>query len=209
MYLTRVMIDTSKRMTMRALASPSIFHGAAESSFEGERKRRLWRIDNLNGNYYMLLLSEDRPELSGFCEQFSSENKWETVDYDKLLRNITAGDIKQFRLTANPTISVCDEKGKRGKVLAHITAEHQKQWLIEKGKSNGFILNDDSFDIVQCKWKRFYKSGSKAITLLSVTYEGILEITDAELFRNALTKGIGRGRAYGMGLMTIMKVKSE
>ena len=209
MYLTRVMIDTSKRMTMKALASPSIFHGAAERAFEGERKRRLWRIDNLNGNYYMLLLSEDRPELSGFCEQFSPENKWETVDYDKLLRNITAGDIKRFRLTANPTVSVCDEKGKRGKVLAHITAEHQKKWLIEKGKSNGFILNDDSFDIVQCKWKRFYKSGSKAITLLSVTYEGILEITDAELFRNALTNGIGRGKAYGMGLMTIMKVQSE
>ena len=209
MYLTRVVIDTSKRMTMKALASPSIFHGAVESSFEGERKRHLWRIDNLNGQYYLLLLSEDRPVLSQFCEQFSPENEWETVDYTKLLDNIETGDIRRFRLTANPTVSVCEEKGTRGKVFAHITAEHQKNWLIAKGRANGFDLTDDSFDVVQCKWKRFYKAGSRTVSLLSVTYEGILEISDAELFRKALTNGIGRGKAYGMGLMTIMKVRRE
>ena len=41
--------------------------------------------------------------------------------------------------------------------------------------------------------------------MLAVTYEGMLTVTDAELFRQALTQGIGREKAYGMGLLTIMR----
>ena len=191
---------------MKALASPSILHGALESSFPGERKRDLWRLDNLNGRLYMLILSEDKPDLTEFCTQFSYESKWETADYDKLLSGIKNGTCRRFRLTANPTVSVSKNKGERGKVYAHITTEHQREWLIKKSTANGFMLTEDSFDVVQSKWKRFYKTGSKCVTLLSVTYEGVLEITDEELFRKALMNGIGRGKAYGMGLLTVMNI---
>ena len=62
MYLTRVAIDTKRRETMRALASPGILHGAVERCFTGERKRRLWRIDALQHGTYVLILSEDAPD---------------------------------------------------------------------------------------------------------------------------------------------------
>ena len=45
------------------------------------------------------------------------------------------------------------------------------------------------------------------MTLLTVTYEGVLEVTDAAAFREALTNGIGRGKAYGMGMMTVMRIR--
>ena len=48
------------------------------------------------------------------------------------------------------------------------------------------------------------KDGSM-VSLLSVSFEGVLEITDEELFKAALTNGIGRGKAYGMGLLTIIR----
>ena len=38
------------------------------------------------------------------------------------------------------------------------------------------------------------------------TYEGILTVTDAEAFRNALVKGIGREKAFGMGMLTVTRV---
>ena len=38
-----------------------------------------------------------------------------------------------------------------------------------------------------------------------MTFEGLLEVTDEELFRNMLVNGLGRGKAYGMGLMTVMR----
>ena len=31
-----------------------------------------------------------------------------------------------------------------------------------------------------------------------------LTVTDAELFKKLLTEGIGRGKAYGLGLMTVI-----
>ena len=43
--------------------------------------------------------------------------------------------------------------------------------------------------------------------MLSVVFEGVLTVTDADAFRNALVNGIGREKAYGMGLLTIAGVK--
>ena len=206
LYLSRVHIDVSSRKAMKALSCPSIFHGALSGSFKGDRPHVLWRIDRLGGELYLLLLSETKPDLTAVCKQFSDSELYEMKEYDKLLGRIADGTRWRFRVTANPTRSICEKKGERGKIVAHITPEYQKKWLEDKSRTNGFALNNDSFDIVQCKWQRFYKPGEKYVTLLSVTYEGILEVTDEELFKNALTSGIGRGKAYGMGLMTVMRV---
>ena len=61
MYLSRAELDPTRRSTMIALTSPQKFHGAVENSFSGERRRRLWRLDSLNGKLYLLLLSEELP----------------------------------------------------------------------------------------------------------------------------------------------------
>ena len=68
MYLSRAELDPTRRETMVALISPQKFHGAVENAFPGARRRRLWRLDRLNGKLYLLLLSEDAPELSGVVE---------------------------------------------------------------------------------------------------------------------------------------------
>ena len=47
MYLSRVELDLTRRSTMEALAAPQKLHGAVESAFAGERRRRLWRLDRL------------------------------------------------------------------------------------------------------------------------------------------------------------------
>jgi CRISPR system Cascade subunit CasE len=36
-----------------------------------------------------------------------------------------------------------------------------------------------------------------------VLYEGELEVTDTAAFRQALEKGIGSGKAYGFGLLSV------
>lgn len=43
--------------------------------------------------------------------------------------------------------------------------------------------------------------------ILSVTYEGVLTVTDEELLKVALTNGIGREKAYGLGILTIVGVR--
>ena len=39
-----------------------------------------------------------------------------------------------------------------------------------------------------------------------VTFEGILEISDEEVFKQTLVDGIGREKAYGCGLLTLARL---
>lgn len=191
---------------MKALASPSKFHGAVEASFKGERKRRLWRIDILKGEYYLLILSEDIPGLEMLSDQFGFAGEYETKDYTSLLNRITNGSKWRFRIAANPTKSVPKENA-RGKVQAHVTEQYQKEWLINKSERCGFSVDKNDFEVVQSKWYKFYKMDSKRpVSIISAVFEGILTVTDEELFKKSMCEGIGREKAYGMGLLTVMSI---
>lgn len=212
MYLTRMQLDPTKRSTMRALAEPKLFHGAIERSFSGERRRNLWRIDFLNGAQYLMIVSEDKPDLTAAAAQFGCPEAavpWETRDYAPLLNRIQPGSCWHFRLTANPTKHAPGNAvaGQRGKVMPHVTAEHQQRWLMEKAPQYGFALTEGEFLAVHTEWYHFRKpqEGSRPVSLLSVTFEGLLTVTDADLFRRTLTEGIGRGKAYGMGMLTVVR----
>ncbi len=208
MYLSRIELDVKKRNTMIALANPQQFHGAVEMGFKGDRKRNLWRLDKLGNKLYLILLSEDMPELGGIVQQFGTGQAPEIKDYTAYLNTMQNGTLWHFRLTANPTKSLPNyaEGAKRGKVCAHITTEFQEKWLMEKAEKCGFRLFAGSFGVTHTQWQRFRK-GDKGnqVSLLSVTYEGILEVTDVQKFKNMLINGIGRGKAYGLGLMTVIR----
>lgn len=209
MYLTRIALDTRKRETMRALCSVNMIHGAIESSFPGERRRRLWRIDVLNGVTWLLLYSETEPDLTGLQAQFGVPGRpWETKSCDALLARIANGTRWRFRLVANPTRSEpSGTKDKRGKVVAEGSVPAQREWLVRHAEPNGFALQSGSFDVVRSEWKQFRKrrENGRTVSVLQATYEGILEVQDAERFREVLFQGIGRGKAYGMGMMTVMR----
>lgn len=209
MYLSRIEINTACRSTMKALVSPSIFHGAIESANLVDRSRKLWRIDTLNGKSYLLILSEGITDWSSVVAQFGFEgDNYESKDYSRLLEQAKTGTKWRFRLRANPTISQPKPEEKRGKVLAHVSEKFQSAWLQSRGEKNGFSVQSDEFLVTQSQWYAFHKNGNggKRVRLLAVTYEGILTITDQESFRNALTQGIGREKAYGMGMLTIVRV---
>ncbi len=206
MYLSRVSLDPHKRTTMIALANPQQFHGAVEQAFPGERRRRLWRLDPLGEKLYLMILSEDVPDLSGIEDQFGSGEPGETKSYDPLLERILPGSVWHFRLAANPTTSKVSSSGslERGKVQAHVTPEFQEKWLQTRAEKHGFCLK--SLQVTGSRWLRFRKGHhGRPVTLLSVVYEGILEVTEPDLFRQVLREGMGRGKAYGQGLLSVMK----
>ncbi|MBU5434217.1 type I-E CRISPR-associated protein Cas6/Cse3/CasE [Pseudoflavonifractor sp. MSJ-37] len=206
MYLTQLHLDGGSRRTLTALSSPNKFHGAVENAFQGPRKRNLWRIDHRNGQDYLLLLSEEVPDLTEAADQFAPPGEtWQTREYGPLLDRVRAGSRWQFRLCASPTYSVPAGPGKRGRVCAHSTTEHQIQWLLEQSEKHGFSLERDDFTVTKVKWYRFRKGTTgHQVTFLAVTYDGTLEVRDPDRFREMLCGGIGRGKAYGAGLMTIV-----
>lgn len=209
MYLTRMPLDMTRRDAMLALQAPHRLHGAIEAACEGMEKRKLWRIDRLGEQYFLLLLSAQKPNLQAASAQFGAEGDWETRDYEPLLARTKKGSVWRFRLVANPTESVPSSQNQRGKVRACSIIEDQMRWLRRRAEKNGFLLAEDGFAVTENRWQTFDKhyDATKHVSLLAVTYEGLLTVTDEALFRQALTDGMGRGKAYGMGLLTVMRVQ--
>lgn len=217
MYLSRIKLNTSLRKTMQALAAPNLIHGAIEDAellnktedqHDNERNRKLWRIDRLNGEWYLLVLSQDQIDFSPVANQFSGAPSFESKNYDGLINRVTNGSMWHFRIKANPIVrKPSDEKG-RGKIFAHTSIKYQEEWLKKQSVKNGFSLSDGEWLVTESKWYNFKKNKSEkqTIKLLSVTYEGILCVVDEDAFKKALKSGIGREKAYGLGLMTIVGV---
>lgn len=206
MYLSRVELDLRNHETLRALNVPRRLHGAVEAAFEGPRTRRLWRLDRREGRLWLLILSEEVPELSGIVAQFGPpDGTAETRDYEPLLARVAEGTVWRFRLAANPIKNVKEADG-RGTVRNHVTAAQQEQWLAERATKHGFALEPDGFRVVASRWISFDKAtDGSPVHIHAVTFEGLLRVTDVTLFREALIRGIGRGKAYGLGLLTIMR----
>lgn len=210
MYFSRVLLDVSKRKTQAALASPNKFHGAVEEAFCERQRRNLWRVDHLRDKTYLMIVSAERPNLSRIAAQFGYEDYCgESKDYEGLLGRIEKGSGWHFRLAANPVHSVKDGQ-KRGKVTAHTSEKFQLKWLGEQAVKRGFSLLPDSVRVMESNWRIFMKNNDgQKVRVLEAVFEGKLRVEDVDLFRDALVNGIGREKAYGMGLLTIVKADSS
>jgi CRISPR system Cascade subunit CasE len=210
MYLSRVELQADRRETLLALSQPQLMHGAIERSFTGGRARRLWRLDWLDERCYLLVLSGERPDFTALFKQFCKPDAtpaWETKDYEPLLARLQNAQKWRFRLKANPVHNVGDkdDPAKHGKVTAHVTQEQQKQWLLSRAQTLGVVFEPDTVDVTHTQWYKFDKGGGRPITLRAASFEGVLTVADVDRFREVLQAGVGRAKAYGCGLMTVMR----
>ncbi|MEO7523733.1 MAG: type I-E CRISPR-associated protein Cas6/Cse3/CasE [Ferruginibacter sp.] len=105
-----------------------------------------------------------------------------------------------FEVTLNP--------GKRdqrtGKVVPVRGREAIDQWFKTRApKSWGFSVNAESLQTGQLGVQTFEKAGN-AVTHGSATLKGELTVIDKDCFTKSFTQGIGRGRAFGFGLLQIV-----
>ena len=206
MYMTRIFL---KRQPVA-----NVTHGIISSAFPHKRNEKanenLWRIDDIGENIILLIVSSNNPDLQFIEDKIglpghksSSEDNGnklnKTVNYAPFLGKLDIGQVWNFRLCANPVKhEKLENDDKRGKVRALYKKDDQIAWIERQSEKNGFSIKD-------CKIIADYKINFDDIKILSVTFDGTLIITDVNIFRNALTKGIGRGKAYGCGLLTIAK----
>ncbi|MFW6695492.1 type I-E CRISPR-associated protein Cas6/Cse3/CasE [Streptomyces sp. MAR4 CNX-425] len=155
---------------------------------------------------------------------------WETRHYQPFLRRLAKGDRWSFRLTANPVHSIRRKDGEPTKRTAHVSPRHQLGWLLKQQERHGFELLPGAAPDAEDPLHRhavvvhgrrdlsFRKrpgdpappAGGKGngtrggpVSLATTVFSGGLEVTDPDALRNALIHGIGRGKAYGCGLLTL------
>ena len=206
MYISRCRLDMTRKKTQLALESPGKLHGAVERAFSSRQNRTLWRIDRLKSGTYILIVSADVPDLESIAEQYGYRTDiGECKDYDAHLARMKEQTIWRFRLAANPTYSQ-GHKGERGNIRAHVSERYQMNWLSKMAETHGFALLPDTGMVMSSAWKSFYKQDSSGrVRFREVVFEGALQVKDEILFRQALINGIGREKAYGMGMLNLAK----
>ncbi|MGH2532275.1 MAG: type I-E CRISPR-associated protein Cas6/Cse3/CasE [Thermomicrobiales bacterium] len=143
---------------------------------------------------------------------------------------LRAGDLLAFRLRANPTRKIRpDGATGNGKRVELRDEEARLDWLRRKGEQGGFALplmhvrpNGGEWPLVranpdgavggkQAGWQRRASDEAEAkprrLTFGAVVFEGVLRVTDAERFRATLAEGIGPGKAYGFGLLSVASAR--
>lgn len=211
MYLSRVELDTKNRQKIRDLTHISAYHSWVENSFpdeQGVRSRKLWRLDVLRGKTYLLVVSTHKPDLTKL-EKYGVPGSAETKEYDHFLNHIKEGQTYRFRAVLNPVHSVSNRAEGRGRVFPEITVSQQLGFLEKRDVKNGFELIPDQYAITDRRFVVLRKSGMRPVKLSRVAYEGMLRVQNAELFRHALTQGIGKKKAYGFGMMTIIPIEEN
>lgn len=206
MYLSRVEIDTDNRQKIKDLSHLGAYHNWVERSFpaeiaEGERQRHLWRLDTLNGRNYLLLLSPEKPDLHEF-ERYGKPGTAISKDYEPFLSRLSEGQLLQFKLTANPVRRGGKSSSHPGSLIPCFAVDEQMKWLQGKAEKNGFELV--GAEVVGHDRPLLRKKTHVALN--RTVFEGRLKVSNLDQFKAMLTSGIGREKAFGMGLMTVILV---
>lgn len=209
MFLSRVEIDCSNRIKMRNLSHLGAYHNWVEQAFPDEmnqriRSRKLWRIDQIAGKKYLLLVSETKPDCNQM-ELYAVKGSFACKNYAPFLNSIKQGDYYRFRVTLNPVRSVSEEGKKRGKVYPVYAEADQRKFFLERTAKHGFRVEEEQFLIVERGEESLRKKGKGRIDLVKAVYEGRLTVEDSSAFTKLLCYGMGREKAYGFGMMTVIK----
>jgi CRISPR system Cascade subunit CasE len=216
MYLSRLRFGESTKCRAARFSATKL-HGIIERCFEGERERVLWRIDKLGGREYILIMSENLPDLSVAAKQICDDGEIieEIKSYDKMLEKVKNGEVFRFRLRANPVRKTRDKSGEKERNITSAilspngsgeNTPSQRKWLLDRAESLGFSATEDTFQIVRTEWININKQNNRPFRFKAAEFEGILTVTDADLFKHTLEFGIGREKAYGCGMMTVVKL---
>lgn len=214
MYLSRMYLNPQRRHCRALLANPEMMHAAVLSSFPPgtgvapDDGRVLWSIDRAGGKTALWMLSPTVPSFEHLQEQagWSQQQTWETRDYAGLISQLMKGQQYAFRLVANP-VHVVTENGVK-KRRAHQKTEYQLQWLLDRQEAMGvkFLSEEEAVAaaVTGSEHLVFDRRG-RNVTLVRVDYRGLLEVTDRDRLEKTLISGIGKGKAYGCGLLTLAK----
>lgn len=93
-----------------------------------------------------------------------------------------------------------------GKRRAVIKEEDIRSWFVEKAERSGFKVSPQDIQIDHTGLVEFVKPGGNKVSLNSAIIKGHLTVLDQSQFKETATKGFGRGKAFGFGLMQVVPV---
>lgn len=202
MHLTRLSLDSRNALARRDLADPYEMHRTLTRAFVSDTgqipPRFLWRLESGVTWHMPTVLVQSIHEadwtillaLKGYLKR-DAETKF--LDPSQLLQH---GVRYRFRLFANPTVT------RNGKRYGLISEDAQLAWLSRQGERRGFTVETA---LVTGSDLLTSRTGSMPISLQRACFEGILSVRDAGRLADVLQTGIGPGKAFGCGLLSVVR----
>ena len=196
MYLSRFLIP-KQQMLKRRVFSGYDLHKLLWTCFPDrpdEKRSFLFRCEEVSSGIQILLLSREQPVPIPFAA-------WDGTK--SFSASFIVGSLFMFRLKANPVL-----RGNADRKIHAITGEEAlSDWLHRKADRHGFSLKSIP-EFSACHLVEFSKKQEKAqIALNIVDISGVLSVTDADAFSDAVRNGIGRGRAFGCGMLLLRRIE--
>lgn len=225
MYLTRLTLDARDGRARNDLADTHRLHRRLMTLFPdelGEAARAsaavLFRVESLGERPVLLLQSALEPDptrlpVGWLAASFDGVPSASVRALGEAWGALRTGTVLRFRLLANPARKIetrsVDGVRRNGKRVPLRTEDAALAWLARKGTAGGFTLLPsedwpDRPDVAATPAGRTIgqRTGG-AVTVEGVLFEGRLRITDADAFRSTLRTGVGPGKAFGYGLLSV------
>jgi CRISPR system Cascade subunit CasE len=229
-YLSRLVPNLRNREARRDLADCMAMHRTLMSalpdklsSIGGARAEGglLYRVESVaSGAIWLLVQSALLPDWTHLPEFWLHPDAAPQVkEITEALGRIELGSVLRFKLVANPTRKICtkssaDGSKNNGKRVQLRDEEEWLAWLDRKARESGFRLKAvraashvpdvRSGRDLRATGRQSRPDGSSSrLTFYGVVFEGRLEVIDPALFHACLRAGIGPGKAYGYGLLSL------
>lgn len=176
----------------------------------------LFRVDPLPGGRAMIIVQSavepDWEYAFHNAEYFmAAPPQWKPYN-----PSFTHGQRLRFRLLANPTRCLRSKSiGPDGNQIREeyigkrvpVPAGKMIEWLIDRSEKAGFSIEEKAATFHQGYISIRKSREAEEIRLRAVRYEGMLNVVDASIFRDIIISGIGRGKAFGFGLLSVCRLE--
>lgn len=204
LFLSRIYLNSMSRLARRDLVSPYEMHRTVMRAFPDKYDGRvLFRCESpAQQRCPILYVQSDREAdwdflnaLDGYLAQLADSRA--NPAQKSFLPIMSAGGKYFFRLHANPSVK------RDGKRLALYREEDQSRWIGRKLEAVGARV----LEMHQPRGElfRFQDKEGRKVAMLGVEFNGLLEVTSPDLLSQALADGIGSGKGFGFGLLSLIR----
>lgn len=197
MFIIKVKLDVKNPSVRQALNNAQDMHRNIQKLFGETREEAqvLYRVVRRREAIYVYIQSGVQPKVDSLpCNGMSLVN---IANMDEKLNRYRNGDRLKIDLLAYPSKKVAGDSKNSKRVSLH-TVEERMQWLSNKLGQNGMktvAVAENGRESVKLQKQ------SGEYTLNGYRYSGVVEVTDSEVFVQALRSGIGAEKAYGFGMV--------
>ena len=227
LFLSRLTLNPRSREARAALYDLHALHRLIWRGFPDRREsdspdvgRILFRLEAegpivKDGLPFVLVQSALASDWSPLLSATGGASPVLDADGKSFAPRLTPGQQLRFRLRATPTVRRHPEDSPRdadgnskGKRMGLRTEEEQRGWLLRKGEAGGFApVEFRVTPLGQLTGNQPSRSGASGRDLkhTGVDYDGVLRVTDPDLFVQTLAAGVGAGKAWGFGLLSVAR----